>query len=110
MTKQEIFDIVSKHLLTQNRQALDEMGSCSYKTEHGLKCAIGCLFTDEEYAEDFEGNNVFDLHKNNLLPIRFRTEVRFLSELQGIHDEFFPNEWKDELKQIAIDYELEWKE
>ncbi len=47
MTKQEIFDKVATHLLTQNEKALNSVGGCVYRTDKGLKCAVGCLIPVE---------------------------------------------------------------
>lgn len=45
---QAIFNQVYTHLLTQNEKCEDENG-CAYRNEQGLKCAVGCLITDEVY-------------------------------------------------------------
>ena len=51
---QEIYDKVKAHLLAQGRPAMFQ-GSCVYRSPNGLKCAVGCLITDEAYDEDLEG-------------------------------------------------------
>jgi hypothetical protein len=79
MTKQELFDIVTKHLLTQMRKSKamiksqafsdDErcfihgpfVNACAYRGEHSCKCAIGVVITDEDYRFDFEGVNILSL-------------------------------------------------
>lgn len=40
MNKQQVFDIVSKHLLTQNCQSENNFGVCKYRFKD-LKCAAG---------------------------------------------------------------------
>lgn len=50
-TAQQVFNQVARHLLTQGKPALNELGKCSYRTTDGLSCAAGCLISDDEYAE-----------------------------------------------------------
>ena len=60
MTLQEIYDKVVNHLRTQNAKSLsfvcdtDEHASCAYRGDGGLKCAAGCLITDELYDNNME--------------------------------------------------------
>lgn len=50
-TEQEVFDQVARHLLTQGAFArIGSAGRCVFRTSSGLKCAAGCLISDEEYA------------------------------------------------------------
>lgn len=59
--KQEIFDKVAKHLLTQKARCTDsKTGICLYfDPETKMKCAAGCLIPDRDYSESFEGQRVF---------------------------------------------------
>lgn len=61
MTKQEIFDRVAAHLLLQGQRAMSSAATggtrCSYRA-NGMSCAIGCLISDEAYAETLEGAGV----------------------------------------------------
>jgi len=50
-TLQETFDKVARHLLTQQAKAEQPDGNCAYRGEHGRKCAVGCLISDEEYEQ-----------------------------------------------------------
>ena len=54
MTKQEVFDKVATHLLTQNKRSLEDT-SCVYRAKDGSMCAAGCLIPDEEYTPALEG-------------------------------------------------------
>jgi hypothetical protein len=59
MTNQELFDKVTRHLLTQNAQATRASdGICCYRTDDGKKCAAGSLIDDEHYTFEFEGKLV----------------------------------------------------
>ena len=53
-TQQQIFDQVARHLLKQGKRAVSAQGRCKYRTDDGLKCAAGCLISDEEYDQNFE--------------------------------------------------------
>lgn len=85
MERQEIFDAVVDHLVKQGRRASTE-DSCLYRTDDGLKCAVGFLISDEEYQEEMEGKAVTELAGLEMLPKRLLPEVHFLSELQSLHD------------------------
>lgn len=54
-TKKEIFSKVKTHLLTQNKTSENESGRCLYRGPDKLKCAAGCLITDEQYDITMEG-------------------------------------------------------
>lgn len=105
--KQEIFDKVSKHLLKQNKKALNRLvGGCAYRSRSGkLKCAAGCLIPDSEYHVSMEGQiarnlEFFDDFGYSLL------EISLVDELQVIHDKSSPSRWKEKLQQCAKDHGL----
>lgn len=51
MTPKEIEDRIIEHLETQKKPAMDTSGykMCAYRSQEGLKCAVGCLISDEYY-------------------------------------------------------------
>lgn len=102
MTKQEIFDIVAKHLLTQNCKALGLDGRCSYRGDAGTKCAVGILISDEEYYPEMEGFNVTGLK----LPDRLLPHIDFLTRFQIIHDGCNVEDWEALLLNTAKKYHL----
>lgn len=102
-TFQEIFDIVSLHLLTQHEKSLDSNGDCAYRGRNNTKCAIGCLISDEEYHKSMEGKLVSAL-KN----INERQDI-FLQYLQNIHDHKPVELWYEELTDFAKINNLEMK-
>jgi hypothetical protein len=125
MPAQEVFDIVTKHLLTQKVQArtmrrnvpvpeglkpkpLDpEQFRCVYRTPEGNKCAVGCLISDEEYANDgpmleylggirsVVSEAYRDLDDEDL------PNLVLLSELQSVHDDHPSVDWETELRRVA---------
>ncbi len=60
-TKQEMFNMVVTHLRAQGRRAQIANGLCRYRTDTGLKCAIGCLIPDELYSPWLENSLTSDL-------------------------------------------------
>ncbi len=120
MNKQEVFDKVANHLLTQNRKAINTGNlspyvKCVYRTKDGRKCAIGCLIPDDQYDPHIEGcsPNVNPdqavssggamLSKILISQLGELTEqdYQFLRELQFIHDTCEVQYWRDDLTRTA---------
>lgn len=121
MKKQELFDRVARHLLTQMKQSMvldanDPRSRCRYRGPNGLKCAIGCLIPDEKYSEELEGLAVPDPEfsaelspqTEKLLKVAGLTKKQcgLASILQALHDNIDPADWRDELTKIAQSFEL----
>lgn len=105
-TAQEVFDQIATHLLKQNQRAFKPGdGSCMYCTPSGLKCAAGCLISDDEYTSEFEGNNWVDLAAKDqrLVP---DNHLDLIFALQRIHDNYDPSVWHEKLAQLAYWHEL----
>lgn len=84
---QEIFDLVTTHLFTQNRRAEQYDGACAYRFD-GLRCAVGVLIPDNVYCPAFEGKAVGTLIEEFFLfgLADWREHGPLLSKLQRIHD------------------------
>lgn len=120
MTKQEIFDKVATHLLTQNIKSLRDVTSCedgvlysgcAYRGDNGTKCAIGCLIPDEAYLHEIEGSTcrsgaVVELLKS-LYDFHTEYQMSFLRQLQIVHDRSPVDMWKYQLKHLAEDHMLD---
>jgi len=102
---QEVFDQVAAHLLKQNAQSKLN-NRCRYRGENGMKCAIGCLMSDSEYNQEWEGINVYILSCQGMVSFNHR---KLLRELQWVHDEFKPEEWPKELERVAKEFDLEFR-
>ena len=94
-TQQEIFDQVARHLLTQKKAAIGRE-FCYYRF-NGLKCAIGCLISDEEYESRLESTQ---------LPVLLSwygasKHYNFLRSLREVHDANPPEKWKEMLAYVA---------
>jgi hypothetical protein len=117
MVKQEIFDKVAVHLLTQNLKSTETVyypeeeskPLCRYRGHVNggkpLKCAVGVLIPDDVYSPKMEGCSVEEL--DILYPqLGFTDQISLLEDLQGMHDCFEPHEWKGMLGGIANTYRI----
>lgn len=122
-TEQEVFDQVANHLLTQKERCAfyndaASFYSCKYHY-NGLKCAGGCLISDEEYERY---NNPLSPNGNNLEGLIWKDFVdlgyappnhqELIRRLQIIHDSeiyFKHGGWKESLKTLAEEYRLNTK-
>jgi len=104
-SEQEVFDQVAKHLLTQNKSSRAADGYCAYRGEDNLRCAAGCLISDDEYDPKMEGASwdVFvDQHK---ITQRHKHLIR---ALQIMHDSHVAYVWPRMLQHIAKSYDLNY--
>jgi len=122
LTRQQIFDKVAEHLLTQMERSSDSEGVCLYRGPNGLMCAAGCLISNQEYDEIIEGDRidsaVTQIRANptqleGLQKIRvacgIEGEKSFCRTLQRVHDEREPKDWENTLREIAEESTLEYK-
>lgn len=117
MNKQEIFDQVARHLLTQKELSLNQDSNCMYRGDNGMMCAVGCLIPDELYTEDIENkvassDVVVDLLRSAGVieyeegDDRHIDEIKFLSKLQTVHDSSAPYNWLSCLWSLARKHNL----
>lgn len=106
-TRQEVFDQCCNHLLTQMEQSCgkyeDQINGCvskgcAYRGDGGLKCAAGCFIADSEYTPHMEGDLWGDLINKGYVP---DAHADLIAELQFIHDQMGPDEWKSGLRKLA---------
>lgn len=117
-TKQDLFNHVATHLMTQKEAASNTAGDCLYHLG-GLRCAVGCLIDEEHYSGGLEGlrltaSAVLDAVEGSIgRPIEGRhdtipgTERVLLKHLQGIHDAEDVAVWAYHLRMAAHEYRLE---
>jgi hypothetical protein len=116
LSEQEIFDRVAAHLLTQGVQAKNSQEDYLYRTNDGLKCAVGCLIDDDAYDPALEGLGVTSdsdaldhaLRESNIDTDNPRV-CHLLTDLQRLHDNH-PSEpddplpeWRAGLTTVASD-------
>lgn len=105
--QQIAFNKAATHLLKQGKKAMwtSTHGlACAYRTPEGLMCAVGCLIPDAEYQRAFENRRASDV-KGRVSTLRMFDDD-FLTELQLIHDQNFPEEWPKLLRDFAKKYNL----
>lgn len=101
----DIFYKVKEHLLKQNAKSADG-ADCMYRDNTtGYKCAVGCLITDENYHEHFEGvdasdDEVITAVQRSGYPDLNDEELKLLRELQIIHDDFDCSTWENKLTEL----------
>jgi hypothetical protein len=107
VTKQETFDIVARHLLTQNAKAWGPYDSdigptqgCVYRDADGRKCAAGCLIPDDVYRPRLEGE-IADGQVMRAILIDHGHEPGFVRSLQHVHDDYVAEEWPHKLRIMA---------
>lgn len=110
MNKQDVFDKIVIHMLTQNAKAQDDFGTCMYRGNEGRMCAVGCLITDEAYSPDIEKNaadteEVLQALRNSGIEVaswsQSNADAQFLYEIQQIHDYTDVDIWEKALIQFA---------
>lgn len=106
-TKQQTFNKIGKHLLTQLEVASNG-AMCRYRADSGLMCAAGAIIPDDEYDEEMEGNAVNHIHSPTL-----RTHDLFtVTRLQELHDNAWDldcdlhKHWSEALTTYACDHRL----
>jgi hypothetical protein len=117
LSKQDVFNKVSLHLLKQYEKSVapdgenphtgKQMTKCMYRGNNGLMCAVGCLIPDELYDPSIEEQTsssviacdarLQELFEENVID----DEVFFLDSLQMIHDNTPVDEWYHELIYFA---------
>lgn len=120
MSLKDLFNDVKTHMLKQCMKAVDIHGNCCYKTESGLKCAVGCLIPDDLYDLYFEGKGVgffVGIAINEEYPVAkylmnkyslgdFKIMTRLLVQLQLIHDEIDETNWGVELDKLEAEFTI----
>lgn len=113
-TYQEIFTTVYNHLIKQGERAVDMNDTCVYRANNGLKCAIGCLITDDAYDPKIEGVGVdaeeviTAIRKSHISTSK--KSLEFLEVLQEAHDFSLKrgiDDFNDAMHDIAKHYNLE---
>ena len=109
-TRQEAFDTVVTHLLTQNARA-DHAGVCLYRGPKDSKCAVGALIPDDRYYHSMEGSslNGNSAVKDVLVSSGYSTsDFSFFGVLQKVHDQDKPEAWRQALQLTAKQYKLKF--
>lgn len=87
---------VRDFLMAQGKPSMVGENKCMYRTSEGLKCAVGCLMSDEEYKSEYEHFttssprlNPFINSLSDSTGISFAMLKSDLSLFQGFHDSYY---------------------
>lgn len=114
-TDAQVFEWVKAHAREQGCKAsVDSLEgnspNCMYRTPQGLSCFVGCLITNEEYRENFEGVSSAGLIKTiNTLDERSLEDLskfidtfkELLLKLQNVHDSCPVEEWEERFAELV---------
>ena len=109
MQAQTILNVVTRHLLKQNRKSERQPGMCLYRGPDNTSCAVGCLIPPAMYYVGMEGCSVDALLErypevSDLLGV---SNIELLKYLQNTHDCFCVENWPERLRIIAQGLSLE---
>ena len=104
-TKQQVFDRICAHLFTQmmKSETVSGVEECLYKSPNGLRCAAGCLISDNEYVTSMEGK-----YWEDLFPYK-KLHSDLISKMQYLHDKCDVKNWYSEMLQVSKIFDLEFK-
>lgn len=93
-TNLEVYAFVKAHLLAQAAPAKNAHAP-QYRSDSGLKCAIGCLISDEHYDARLEGQSVQSAVIQSAVTqsLGFEPDFSMLTRLQRIHDSYPVSHW-----------------
>lgn len=105
MKKQELFDKVATHLMTQNDRALDDKRRPTFFAPDGKMCAIGSVMDRRAFEDCCWASVVMPsdiIHEyDHILPDGAGKHHSMLESLAYTHDALRPCDWMDELRGIA---------
>lgn len=104
MTHQEAYDKIKERAKDTRKAGSFTEGWCYRAGETGLACFVGCLIPDDAYHAGLEGRGVGDIRGE--VEALTDLDLRFLKEVQNIHDCWPVYEWAPRLYEIAIKFGL----
>jgi len=106
--KTRIFLAVSNHLLAQGRRSIKEDAGCAYRggDDGELRCAVGCLISDENYDHRLEGKgsdfpSVRQAVEESIGEVLIEESEVLLSKLQALHDQHDTSVWPQRLAEMG---------
>lgn len=111
---QKAYETIRAHLIQQGKPAKQAFtGNCLYRTEDGLKCAVGCLISDDAYHAGLEDHtpvmeNVMEALEKSGWTFTMH-DFQCLKDMQDKHDMWIGS-LKDviySIDQVARQHKLE---
>lgn len=106
LSPQALFNKACRGVIRQGRPAL-ENGRCRYRTEDGLKCAIGYCIPNKDYQPSMEGESARGMADR--LGICY-PQSSIMEKLQAAHDladeSNFVEDFKERARSIARTFNL----
>lgn len=96
-TDKQVWLWVKERLLAQMSKSIDDQNTCVYKSDTGLKCAVGHLIDPVFYNSTVEHKTVYDSDVQEIvrqsIPY-WDLDEDLLNRLQKIHDGYDPKDWE----------------
>jgi len=105
-TDKQVWLWVKERLLAQMSKSDNEDGACMYKSDTGLKCAVGHLIDPVHYNPRIENNAIYDESVQAVVKKSvpyWNLNEDLLNKLQMIHDARDPYFWEEEFNLLQFD-------
>lgn len=103
-TPQAVFDQAARHMLTQGKQSTEYRNgvtNCLYRADGRadgtIACAAGCFVAPNKYDPNMEHNRWHVV----AFEAGVTSHVELIERLQNIHDDERPDDWADNLRELA---------
>lgn len=118
-TRQDLFDHVALHMLTQGERSRRGLTrDCYYRDDAGRACAVGACIPADVYTEAFEHKGVtallllltlpqFNTARHQMFACFLREHGTMLMYLLRVHDEVHPLGWPRSLHDLARTFGLD---
>lgn len=112
MNTQDIFTVVTEHLLRQDGRSTRPVNGvqvCAYYGYDDKRCAIGILIDEDEYADSLENKSLASPELREALGdiLEDGENESLLADLQEIHDNLPVSVWASEFAQLSYEYDLD---
>lgn len=89
----QLSETIRDHLIKQRGKSVSDHGSCKYRSDAGLMCAVGCLINDDAYVPGLEGKMADDPCITDALKLSGvlvdETASQLFRAWQSYHDSFY---------------------
>ena len=87
-TMHEAFNRAYLGIIKQGCQSHNFYSKCVYRGQEETRCALGFLISDQEYKSKWDAGRFLPQTLRRLIPSWKNLPVKFLSDLQFIHDKY----------------------